>query len=192
MQVPYAVRRKWLHVRLTALTWAATCGHKHVVEKLIATGVNLDTKANSGYDSWALSMQRPSAFQSWRILYGRWTALMWAAMNGRTDVAAALIFAGADIQRSWQRWVRQPGARQAFRMRLRNRAWAGALRRTWRSPKTSRRSTRRPCARLDSDSALPIRRRPGWALHATRPTAGAAGFSTVVDGLSAACCVRWL
>jgi hypothetical protein len=33
---------------------------------------------------------------------------MWAAMNGHTDVAAALIFAGADISAagSWQRWVR--------------------------------------------------------------------------------------
>jgi ankyrin repeat protein len=62
MQVPYAVRRKWLHVRLTALTWAATCGHKHVVEKLIATGVNLDTKANSGYDRglYRCNAQAPS------------------------------------------------------------------------------------------------------------------------------------
>ena len=143
--------------------------------------------------SWALSMQRPSAFQSGRNLCGRWTALMWAAMNGHTDVAAALIFAGADISAAGNDGCGSParGKRSACgSATVRGQEHCGGL--GDRRKQVGGVHDGRAQGSTHSDSALPIRRRPGWALHATRPTAGAAGFSSVVDGLSAACCVRWL
>jgi hypothetical protein len=97
MQVPYAVRLEVAACQVDCAhmggdVWSQARGreaHRHRCQPR--------HEGQLWVRSWALSMQRPSAFQSGRNLCGRWTALMWAAMNGHTDVAAALIFAGADI-----------------------------------------------------------------------------------------------
>jgi hypothetical protein len=69
---------------------------------------------------------------------------MWAAYFGRTDAAAALIFAGADVAAT------DNDGCDAYRLgsvRAFMRAWAGMLRRTLPVDTTSRRSTPRPSAR---------------------------------------------
>jgi hypothetical protein len=67
-----------------------------VVEQLIAAGAGLDLKDNIGYGPIypsATAVRYPSR----QPTLGRFTALINAAAGGHTDIIAALIFAGADV-----------------------------------------------------------------------------------------------
>ena len=68
-----------------------------MVEQLIAAGAGLDVKDNDGYEpiySTATAVRYPSRQPRF---VGRETALIHAAAGGHTDITAALIFAGADV-----------------------------------------------------------------------------------------------
>ena len=83
--------------RCTALILAAGEGHALVVKQLIAAGAGLDLKDNDGYGPIypaATAVQCPSRQPRF---VGRYTALISAAAEGHTDITAALIFAGADV-----------------------------------------------------------------------------------------------
>ena len=84
--------------RCTALIVAAGVGHVLVVEQLIAAGAGLDLKSNNGYEPIypaATAVRYPSRQPRF---VGRYTALISAAAGeGHTDIIAALIFAGADV-----------------------------------------------------------------------------------------------
>ena len=95
---------------------------------------------------------------------------MWAAMNGHTDVAAALIFAGADISAAGNDGCGSPSVPHPAPQPCVGRSTAEDL--AIAENKSAEYTTAVRKVRLDS--ALPVRRRPGWALHATRPTAGVA------------------
>jgi ankyrin repeat protein len=76
---------------------AAWKGHTLVVEQLIAAGAGLDLKSKSGYEPiypTATAVRCPSRQPRF---VGRYTALINAAGEGHTDIIAALIFAGADV-----------------------------------------------------------------------------------------------
>ena len=96
---------------------------------------------------------------------------MWAAYFGRTDAAAALIFAGADVAATDNDGcdAYRLGSVHAFM-----RAWAGMLRRTLPVDTTSRRSTPRPSARCGERS---VQRLFGWQPSGGNPDAGAAAAS---------------
>ena len=83
--------------RYTALIFAADQGKTLVVEQLIAAGAGLDLKDNVGYGQiypTATAVRCPSRQPRF---VGRDTALINAAAEGHTDITAALIFAGADV-----------------------------------------------------------------------------------------------
>ena len=82
--------------RDTALILAAVKGHALVVEQLIAAGAGLDLKSGSGYEP-RYRMQRLCDIRAGSRFVGRYTALIAAAAMGHTDITAALIFAGADV-----------------------------------------------------------------------------------------------
>ena len=76
---------------------AAWKGHALVVEQLVAAGAGLDLKSKSGYEpiySTATAVRCPSRQPRF---VGRYTALINATCKGHTDIIAALIFAGADV-----------------------------------------------------------------------------------------------
>ena len=83
--------------RGTALIWAAEKGHTLVVEQLIAAGAGLNLKENNGYGPIHPSATGVRCPSRQPRFVGRETALMWAAAEGHTDITAALIFAGADV-----------------------------------------------------------------------------------------------
>jgi len=71
--------------------------HTLVVEQLIAAGAGLDLKDNNGYEpihATAMPVRYPSRAADF---LGRDTALIYATAEGHTDIIAALIFAGADV-----------------------------------------------------------------------------------------------
>jgi hypothetical protein len=85
----------------TALMCAAYYGHHEIVERLIVARADLNTK-NSSRHGCALP-RGPSGDLVGRRLCrlrlapsGRWTALHYAAVNGRTKSAVALLVGGAD------------------------------------------------------------------------------------------------
>ena len=83
--------------RYTALILATVMGRTFVVEQLIAAGAGLDLKNNDGYEPIypsATAVRYPSRQPRF---VGRDTALINAAAGGHTDITAALIFAGADV-----------------------------------------------------------------------------------------------
>jgi hypothetical protein len=83
--------------RGTALMLAAWKGHALVVEQLIAAGAGLNVNTNFGYEPIYLTATAVRCPSRQPRFVGRFTALMWAAAMGHTDITAALIFAGADV-----------------------------------------------------------------------------------------------
>ncbi len=95
--VRYPSRQPTFLGRYTVLISAAGEGHTLVVEQLIAAGAGLDVKDNDGYEPIypsAIAVRCPSRQPRF---VGRETALIHAAAGGHTDITAALIFAGADV-----------------------------------------------------------------------------------------------
>ena len=80
------------------MMWAARNDHHAIVEQLIVARADLNTKNRSGC---ALPLGPSGGFVGRRLRLapapsGRSTALHWAAGNGRTKSAVALLVGGAD------------------------------------------------------------------------------------------------
>ncbi len=82
--------------RCTALILATANCRTLMVEQLIAAGAGLDLKSNNGYTPMC-RLQRLCDIRAGSRFVGRYTALILAARLGHTDITAALIFAGADV-----------------------------------------------------------------------------------------------
>lgn len=82
----------------SALMWAAAQGHLGVVEELITAGADLEARSKVRPMLMFADATNGGAFdQGVTENLGGYSALLFAARNGHTNVAAALLAAGADI-----------------------------------------------------------------------------------------------
>jgi hypothetical protein len=104
--------------------WAAFNGQARqveVLELLVAAGADLAAKNTDGCRRAVGRAQREHTHPSASPTVGdRWTALMLAAKNGHVDAAAALIFAGADINATSNDGYERPTPRRSARSRAEN------------------------------------------------------------------------